>query len=460
MNATIVVDLGYGDAGKGSTVDWLTRTQGARLVVRFNGGAQAAHNVITPNGRHHTFRMFGSGTLAGARTHLSRFVLVDPFELAMEARELASHRISGPWRLLTVDRDAPIITPYHKAANRLRELARGLDAHGTCGAGIGETMADAEDYPASVMRAGDLAWPRITRVKLEELRAMKEAQLAGIVAELRGHPRAESEIRTLEDDGLIDAVVDFYVWLSGRLQVVDSGYLGRAMRAANHTVFEGAQGVLLDEWYGFHPHTTWSTTTPENARTLLAQTVFDGDVTTIGVLRAYAVRHGPGPFPTFDPELTVRLPEAHNGDDGWQGKFRVGWFDAVATRYAVEVSGGIDALAITCLDRLYGETGVRMCYAYDWRGHGVETVSPHPWLRVADGLIRRIAPLPVPGSAYQEKLTWEMFATQPCYEVACPGVFGPRSVEAYCRLVSDRIGVPVGVVSTGPTADDKRPVRE
>ena len=95
----IVVDLGYGDAGKGSVVDWLCARPGRgsvsatrpRTVVRFNGGAQAAHNVITSDGRHHAFAQFGSGTFTpGVRTHLSRFVLVDPLALAAEAAHLAS----------------------------------------------------------------------------------------------------------------------------------------------------------------------------------------------------------------------------------------------------------------------------------------------------------------------------------------------------------------------------------
>ena len=112
-----MADLGYGDAGKGTVVDWLcspaARVAGApgrrapHAVVRFNGGAQAAHNVVTADGRHHTFAQFGSGMFTpGVRTHLSRFVLVDPLALAAEAAHLASVGVAGPWDRLTVDRDA------------------------------------------------------------------------------------------------------------------------------------------------------------------------------------------------------------------------------------------------------------------------------------------------------------------------------------------------------------------
>ncbi|MGH3242709.1 MAG: adenylosuccinate synthetase, partial [Spirillospora sp.] len=89
MGHVIVVDLGYGDAGKGTVVDHLCSANPVAAVVRFNGGAQAAHNVVLDNGRHHTFAQFGSGTFTpGVRTHLSRFMLVDPLALAAEADHL------------------------------------------------------------------------------------------------------------------------------------------------------------------------------------------------------------------------------------------------------------------------------------------------------------------------------------------------------------------------------------
>ncbi|NUP38314.1 MAG: adenylosuccinate synthetase, partial [Streptomyces sp.] len=135
---TVVVDLGFGDAGKGATVDRLCRGGGVTAVVRFNGGAQAAHNVVTPDGRHHTFAQFGSGTLHGVPTHLSRFTVVDPLALAAEADHLRGLGVPDPYGLLTVDREAPLATPYHAAANRLREQARGAARHGSCGMGVGE----------------------------------------------------------------------------------------------------------------------------------------------------------------------------------------------------------------------------------------------------------------------------------------------------------------------------------
>ena len=86
MTIHIVVGLGFGDEGKGAITDKLVREHNAHTVVRFNGGPQANHRVVTPEGLDHCFSQFGSGTLVpGVRTVLSRFMIVDP--LALEGRE-------------------------------------------------------------------------------------------------------------------------------------------------------------------------------------------------------------------------------------------------------------------------------------------------------------------------------------------------------------------------------------
>jgi hypothetical protein len=138
--------------------------------------------------------------------------------------------------------------------------------------------------------------------------------------------------------------------------------------AGEVTIFEGAQGVLLDRDHGFFPHVTPSRTTFANADALLAEASRVDSIARIGVLRAYATRHGEGPFVSEDAALTAATPDLHNGADGFQGAFRVGWLDVVAARYALRVVGGVDWLAITNLDRLAGLSRVRVCTAYTIEG--------------------------------------------------------------------------------------------
>src|SRR5262249_10547168 len=187
----IVAGLGYGDSGKGTVVDWLCSPLGSRpvqTVVRFNGGAQAAHNVLTRDGRHHAFAQFGAGTFTPrVRTHLSRFVLLDPLALAAEAAHLAIVGVPDALDRLTVDRDALLTTPYHPAANRARELARGNHRHGSCGMGIGETASYALAHPADAPRAGDCTSPPALARKLATLRD----RLTEDIGPLGGPPAAD-----------------------------------------------------------------------------------------------------------------------------------------------------------------------------------------------------------------------------------------------------------------------------
>lgn len=398
----IVVDLGFGDAGKGTVVDWLCASLPVHAVVRFNGGGQAAHTVVLPDGRRHTFAQFGSGTLRpGVRTHLSRFVVVDPVALVTEADHLAEIGVRDPLERLTVDADAPLATPYHRAANRARELARGADRHGSCGMGVGETMAYLLAHPGDEPRAGDP--PGVLRRKLTLLR-----------------DRLSAEVGPL-DAPPVDACVDAFTAFASAVSIVDPTHLERLLDAGT-VVFEGAQGVLLDEWHGFHPYTTWSTTTFSNAATLLA----GREAVRLGVLRTFTTRHGPGPLVTEDPSLDLSDP--HNPTNPWQGPFRVGHFDAVAHRYALDVCGGVDALALTHLDLT--DRGVTMCHAYDWTD--------------------RLEPGPPGDLARQEALTRRLESTVPLYG-------SPPS--DWVAAVEQALGVPVAVTSHGPTAEDKRQIK-
>src|ERR1700733_7329276 len=95
--AIFIADLGFGDAGKGTITDFLTRQQKAHTIIRYNGGPQAAHNVVTPGGRHHTFAQFGSGMfLPWTKTFLSRFMLINPLNMLKEARHLSSLGATNP----------------------------------------------------------------------------------------------------------------------------------------------------------------------------------------------------------------------------------------------------------------------------------------------------------------------------------------------------------------------------
>jgi len=417
----IVVDLGYGAAGKGSVVDWLCARSGRgsvsaarpRTVVRFNGGAQAAHNVITSDGRHHAFAQFGSGTFTpDVRTHLSRFVLVDPLALAAEAAHLASAGVGDALDRLTVDRDALMTTPYHRLANQARERARGAARHGSCGMGIGETANYALEHPDDAPRVGHCAEPRKLTDRLALLRDWLMAEFDA---------DARSGVPPVAD------VSAAFAAFADRVRLVGSEHLSRLLHAGP-AVFEGAQGVLLDEWHGFHPYTTWSTTTFANAETLLAEADQAGE--RLGVIRCFMTRHGPGPLVTEDP--TLELPDPHNGWGPWQGSFRVGHFDAVAVRYAIEVAGGVDSIALTHLD-VAGQHPLLICDGYVIDGQRIG--------RLAVGRDRDLV--------RQERMTNLLLRARPvCHDPGCD----------WPAVVAHALARPVTVMSYGPTMRDKAAV--
>ena len=450
MRAAIVVDLGFGDAGKGLVTDWLTRSLGATLVVRFNGGAQAGHNVVTPGGRHHTFSQIGAGAFVpGVRTHLSADVVVHPTALGVEAAHLAAAGVPDPLSRVSASERALVVTPFHQAANRLREIARGAARHGSCGAGVGEAVADAEAGPAGALRLGDLRDGPRTRVALRRLQEKKRGELAAVVAAARGEPGAEAEIRLLDDDGVASRWQEAAAAVAARIEVVSDAWLDDALAAAPAVVFEGAQGVLLDEDAGFHPHTTYSTCTFANALALLH--AHAGEIARVGVLRTYLVRHGAGPLPTEDGALAALLPEPHNEDGPWQGRVRRGWPDPLLVRYAAEVCGGLDALALTHLDALGRVPGWQVCRAY-------RLAEPAPELFATDPGDARMARaiLAPPGSDLERQaaLGVALGGASPVYAPAAWG--GDGGVESAVAFFEEAAGAPVRLASCGPSASQVR----
>lgn len=408
--AFIVTGLGFGDCGKGTVTDALTRRFGARLVVRFNGGAQAGHNVVLTDGRHHTFAQFGAGSFVeGVRTHLAAHVVVHPTALAIEADYLARVGVGDALARLTVDPRCLVTTPFHQAAGRLRER---IAKHGTCGVGVGETVRDALAHVGDALRMGALH-SADAGDRLERIRARLLQSLPLDVAK-------DTDWSMLEDRAVAQRWLDTVRALPLRLVTDDE--VAHAHRD-DSIVFEGAQGILLDEHHGFHPHTTWSTCTARHALHWLRDSPHQ--VERVGVLRSTLTRHGAGPLPSESEEL--RLPEPHNRSDGWQGAFRVGWFDPILLRYAMAANGGVDWLALTHVDRRQA----RFVEAY---GFELRTLT---------------APEGSPGRlAQQVALTEALSRAVPTLK--------PIPDRDFADWVGRTLGAPVGMTSHGPTHADKR----
>ena len=458
----VVTGLGYGDEGKGTIVHWLSHRHRAHTVIR-TGGAQAFHRVVRENGEEHIFSQFGSGTLRGSATHLSKRMVIDPHAILKEGEALIYESgIRGVFDMMTIHKDALVITPFQAIAGRLRELMRGTNRHGSVGIGIGETVLDAEILGDAAVRARDLSRPdlgekllTIQRRKMEEFEELAD-RASFIPEDVREDVR--SEIAELMDPDTVQWAIERFAELVKRVRIVDTEYVAKQILGADGTVvFEGSQGVLLDRFYGFHPYTTKVRTIPGIALDLMKECGYDGETTSLGVLRAYHTRHGAGPFVSHSATLTQQLPDATNKAHPWQGNFRVGYFDAVAARYAVEVSGrgSIDGLVITCLDRIVPFGSWQVCEAYDASPEARDAGSF--FRRNAQGIVGIEARAGDIGSDQlerQEKLGQLLGQCAP--QVTGFGFSSQKNLIEVCARVSEAmVGVPVVAVSLGATEADK-----
>ncbi len=470
--AWIVCGLGFGDEGKGALTDFLARERGVRAVVRFNGGPQAGHNVVDPEGRWHCFAQFGAGTFVpGCRTLLAPGMLVELENLAAEAAVLRAKGVADAAERLQIDPHCALITPMHKMIGQMREVARGRGAVGTCGLGVGQAVRDRAR--GSGVSLGDLLTARGGDL-LERIAAEREAEAAEIA---RLHPSLELEAirahfrRRCRPALLLRRYREVCERLGLRIAPVAPAL--RATLESGNVVFEGAQGALLDPESGLAPFVTRTPTTCAPALTLLADATRgrrDGPTpvaTRLGLLRAYGHRHGPGPFPTEDARFRGRFADPYNPANRWQGLFRVGRLDRVTLRYGITLNGGVDRLAVSGLDRLSGLREIRVCASYEYRGDFAGLDEIFDWDRLEPGRAR-VTGLRRPGNSGDAEggaLARALRRCRPLEWIRLPGWRGdlrgartpgdlPRPVREFIDFLegTNGLGTPVALVAVGPDA--------
>jgi adenylosuccinate synthase len=348
--ALAVIGAGHGDEGKGLAVDALARRlvagHGEATVVRSNGGAQAGHGVERADGTRHVFHHVGSGALAGAATHLSRFFVAHPMVFGVEAARLDA---LGARMEITIDPRAPVTTPWDMAINQALEIARGGGRHGSCGLGFGETLERGErGFGLSV---ADLAHPRLER----KLREIVTGWLPLRISEMGLDPETELLALVRDEPGVIDAFLeDAENFLSSVGFMADADLDGPIL-------FEGAQGLALDMDLGDFPHVTRSHTGLPNMVSVAEEAGIPG-IRALYMTRSYRTRHGAGPLP-FERDLSVEfdIVDATNAPNDWQGRIRTAPLDPAILRGMIRAdldrAGGrgvaIEAsLGVSCLDQI------------------------------------------------------------------------------------------------------------
>ncbi|HEX8941475.1 MAG TPA: adenylosuccinate synthase [Candidatus Limnocylindrales bacterium] len=415
MPATVIVGLQWGDEGKGKTTDVLAEQ--VAMVVRYQGGDNAGHTVVlgdevfklhlVPSGvlYPHISPVIGNGVVVNPATLIA--------ELAMlEERGIATERIR-------VSRKAHVIMPYHLALDGAMEARLAGYAVGTTHRGIGPAYADRAWRIG--LRMEDLLDAATLRRKLGRILPEKNAVLER-THNLEGYDLEE----------LVSLAAAWGVRLAPHLAdttALVQGALGRG----ELLLFEGAQGTLLDLDHGSYPYVTSSNPVAGGACTGGGIGPLQVDE-VIGVMKAYSTRVGSGPFPT---ELTDEVGEGiatrgHEFGVTTGRRRRVGWFDAVAVRYAVAVNSA-SGIMLNKLDILSGLDEVPICVAYEVDGERLDW-----WPSDADVLARAV---PV----YERLPGWR----EPIHEARTMAEL-PAAARAYVDALERLAGVPISLVSVGP----------
>ncbi|WP_422135696.1 adenylosuccinate synthase [Endozoicomonas sp. ALD040] len=417
MGKTVVV-LGtqWGDEGKGKIVDLLTEQ--AKAVVRFQGGHNAGHTLVT-DGEKTVLHLIPSGILReGVVCYIGNGVVLSPEALLKEIHKLEEGGVPVRERL-RISPSCPLILPYHIALDQARELARGKDKIGTTGRGIGPAYED--KVARRGLRVADLLHPERFAQKLKEV--MEYHNFA-----LEHYYKAD----TVDFQKTLDEALAMGEQIKPMIERVTDKVHEHHGKGEN-ILFEGAQGSLLDIDHGTYPFVTSSNTTAGGVSTGSGFGPLYLDY-VLGITKAYTTRVGSGPFPTelFD-DVGMHLARKGNEFGATTGRpRRCGWFDAVALRQSVQINS-VSGLCLTKLDVLDGLQTIKICTGYkNARGESITT--------------------PVDAEEYE--------AIQPVYEEV-PGwsesTFGARSLNdlpenarAYIRRLEEVVGTPVHIVSTGP----------
>ncbi len=421
MGGTCVVGLQWGDEAKGKIVDLLTGDHD--FVVRYNGGANAGHTVVSGD---QTFKLslLPTGVLRpNVKAVIGNGVVVYPPRFIEEVGNLRAAGIPVGDNLLLSDH-AHVIFPYHIEEERLNESSPSGGALGTTGRGIGPCYQDKVGRTCAV-RVGELLYPDHLRARLKVIVERKNRMLRGL----------SPEARTFDAEALYHDYLQTAAVL--RPHIADTTrLLLDAVKQGKRILFEAAQGSLLDVDHGSYPYVTSSnsSTTGVWSGSGVPARYLDR---VVGVIKAYGTRVGNGPFPT---ELT-------DGPDGIGERIRktgreygtvtgrprrCGWFDAVATRYTAALAG-TDELAVMLLDVLSGLDEIRIATTYELDGERIDYFPSDAFL------LARCKPV---------------YETLPGWREDVAGAKKLTDLPTAARRYVDRLAelhcLPVSVVSVGP----------
>lgn len=416
MPATIIIGTQWGDEGKGKVTDWLGSEMD--MIIRYQGGHNAGHTVIA-EGRELKLHLLPSGVLyPHIKSVIAGGLVIDPKALIEELDELKAIGVDEP--NLVISGNAHMIMPYHRILDKLSELKLGKAKIGTTGRGIGPCYTDKTSRVG--LRMQDLLDMKIFKQKVEDALVFKNQVITRI------YGRAEIDPMT---------IVDEYQAYAERLKdmIGDTTHLiNEALDEGKNILLEGAQGMMLDIDHGTYPFVTSSS--PIAGGACVGAGISPMRINRIiGITKAYTTRVGSGPFPTELDDEAGELLRANGGEFGTTtGRpRRCGWFDAVILKYSAMVNG-LTGIALTKLDVLSEFDKIKVCVGYEYEGKVYNKMPFH------QTVFHKATPV------YEEIDGWKTDITgATSFEEL------PKAAQDYVKHLEELIGVPVVMVSVGPS---------
>ncbi|MEG0742381.1 MAG: adenylosuccinate synthase [Clostridia bacterium] len=412
-----IVGANWGDEGKGKITDVLA--ENSDVVVRFQGGANAGHTIINDYGKF-ALHLLPSGVFHQNIANLiGPGVALDIEKLLKEYDDVVSRGVPKP-KLFISDR-AQVMMPYHVDFDRFEEERLGKASFGSTKSGIAPFYGD--KYLKIGIQVCQLFDDALLRTRLGGAVVQKNATLENLYHK----PAIDLECLLAKLKELRERI---------RPMVIDTTlFLHKALKAGQTVLLEGQLGSLRDPDHGIYPYTTSSS--PLAGFGTVGAGVPVGAMTDIYcVTKAYSSCVGAGPFTTeLDGDVAVELRN-RGGDAGEYGATtgrprRVGWFDAVATRYGCMVQGATEAV-LTNLDVLGYLDEIPVCIAYEVDGQKITDFPSTPTLL-------RCKPV---------------YTTLPGWKTDVRGVTDwnelPENCKKYIEFIEKELEVPIHMVSTGP----------
>ncbi|MBH43760.1 MAG: adenylosuccinate synthase [Rickettsiales bacterium] len=420
MTNVTVIGAQWGDEGKGKIVDWLSNK--ADVVVRFQGGNNAGHTIVIKK-KKIALSLLPSGVLRKEKIAIiGNGVVINPKALIEEINKIKKGGIKISPKNLIIAENASIILNLHRKIDKLREDQKGINKIGTTGRGIGPAYEDKVGRRA--IRVSDLKNDSFLKKKIKSLLDFHNIVLKGL------------GVKELKVEEIFKEINQFKKELLRYAKRVPE-VLERVRKERKRILFEGAQGVLLDIDHGTYPFVTSSNTISGSAAVGTGVSVKQiGFI--LGIVKAYTTRVGSGPFPSEQKnDIGKKLGEIGNEFGTVTGrKRRCGWFDAVLTKYSINVSG-IDGIALTKLDVLDKFEEIKICVGY----------------KLFNKKINHF-----PTSEYEQENLVPIYETHLGWKESTKGARDWSSLPAlaikYVRRVEELIGTQVSILSTSPQRDD------